>query len=173
LDLAIAVVLTSLTVGVVAWFVSKRERLYRLRHPSWPLIRVRAGSSLLPIVVVIGSFLAFCGLCSTVGGSFRLGFIRFGDAGVIQYVEYRNNTDIPVVLYGGSDFLTPTPTAQLQPGETLRKGWFVGPGITRQREVKAFDLDGNLMFCRNYTNSYDNAKQVVQVEIVKGQVECQ
>lgn len=99
-----------------------------------------------------------------------------GDPGAVQVVLLHNATDITVVVYANEDILTPPPTIVLQPGDTKKTGWFVGyyQNHRQKRTVKAYDQSGNLIFCKTYTVTYEEArnKDVTTVEITRGDLSC-
>lgn len=103
--------------------------------------------------------------------SFALGAASscIGDPGRTQMAAVHNGTRVRVILYTSSS----KPDAQLVPSETKRIGWFVAPRQTRQIEFRAYDEAGNLVFCKPYSFSYEEAPKVeVKVEIQEGEVYC-
>lgn len=112
-------------------------------------------------------------LLSILVTTMSCGQFYLGDAGRPQDAIIYNETDVPVTVYGVSERYPKSPDARLQPGEQKKTGWLIPRGVTKQRTIEAYDDSGDLVFCKKYTLTYEDAgKEVLMISIVKGEISC-
>ena len=90
-----------------------------------------------------------------------------------QQIILQNSTDKRVHVDLDLSLVQESTPIPVEPGDVERAGWVLVPGQTIHRTIRAFDEDSHLIFCQDFTFSYETAgRDVLDVEIVKGHLPC-
>ncbi len=90
-----------------------------------------------------------------------------------QRIILQNSTDERVHVDLDLSLVQESTPIPVEPGDVERAAWVLVPSQTIHRTIKAFDENSHLIFCQDFTYSYETAgREILEVEIVKGHLPC-